>query len=153
MDVILAHKYGVKNVVATLGTSFTESHIEILKHYNMIPVFCMDGDEAGLKAINKSITLLSQHGIYSKLLILPEGKDLADLSLELKDKTEEYITEHSITYGNYLINNDLTLFTSKMNELKLSYYPKLLATLAKVPSEEEKKILKSHIKNIMNIDM
>ena len=153
MDVILAHKYGVKNVVATLGTSFTEGHIEIIKHYNMIPVFCMDGDEAGLKAINRSIQLLADNGIYSKLLILPDDKDLADISLESKDKTEDYINNNSITYGNYLIQKDLSLFNSKFNELKLQYYPKLISTLSKVPSEEEKKILKSFIKDSMHIEI
>ena len=102
----------------------------------MIPVFCMDGDEAGLKAINRSIQLLADNGIYSKLLILPNGKDLADISLELKDKTEDYINNNSITYGNYLIQKDLSLFNSKFNELKLQYYPKLISTLSKVPSEE-----------------
>jgi DNA primase len=153
MDVILANKYGVKNIVATLGTSFTEGHVEIIKHYNMTPVFIFDGDEAGLKAINKSIALLAQHNIYSKVLILPNKKDLADLANELKDKTEDYIVDNSITYGNYLINKDLSLYTSKINELKLQYYPKLISTLSKVPSEAEKKILKDHIKNTMNINI
>lgn len=153
MDVILPDKYGVKNVVATLGTAFTDGHIEIIKHYKMIPVFCMDGDSAGLKAINKSIFLLAEHGIYSKILILPDGKDMADLAMELKENTEAYIQEHSITYGNYLISNEMNSYLSKVNELKLLYYPKLLKVLKQVPSNDEQKILKSHIKNLMNIDI
>ena len=153
MDVILADKYGVKNIVATLGTAFTDGHIEILKHYKLTPVFCMDGDTAGLKAINKSAALLAEHGIYCKVLILPDGKDMADLALELKDKTEDYIKEHAITYGNYLISGEMTSYLSKVNELRLFYYPKLLGILKQVPSQEEQKVLKSHIKNMMNIEI
>jgi DNA primase len=153
MDVILPDKYGVKNIVGTLGTAFTDGHIEIIKHYKMIPVFCFDGDPAGLKAINKSIFLLAEQGIYSKILILPEGKDMADLAMELKEDTEAYIQEHSITYGNYLISNEMNSYLSKVNELKLLYYPKLLKILKQVPSNDEQKILKSHIKNLMNIDI
>jgi DNA primase len=153
MDVILADKYGAKNMVATLGTAFTDSHIEILKHYKLLPVFCMDGDKAGLRAINKSAALLAEHNIYCKVLILPDGKDMADLALELKDGIEDYINEHSITYGNYLISNEMNNYLAKLNELKLNYYPKLLSILKQVPTTDEQKILKSHIKNLMNIDI
>lgn len=153
MDVILADKYGVKNIVATLGTAFTDGHIDIIKHYKMTPVFCMDGDKAGLAAVKKSIDLLSEHSIYSKIFLLPEGKDMADLALELKENIEPYIQDHSITYGNYLISNEMNSYLAKVNELKLKYYPKILKILKQVPSEEEQKILKSHIKNLMNIEV
>lgn len=152
-DVIIADKYGVKNIVATLGTAFTDEHVELIKHYKKTPVFVMDGDEAGLNAIKKSIDILANHNIYSKLVILPNGKDLADLATELKENTEEYIQNNSITYGNYLIQNELNLYQAKVNELKLKHYPNLLKVLSKVPSQEEQKILKSYIKKAMDIDM
>lgn len=153
MDVILANKHGAKNVVATLGTAFTEGHVEMIKHYGKTPVFCMDGDEAGLKAINKAITLLAHAGIYSKLLILPEGKDLCDMSIELGDKIEDYIKENSITYGNFLIKESLSLYIAKANELKMKFLPELNKVLNFVPGEDEKTVLKSFIKNSMGIDM
>lgn len=153
MDVILADKYGVKNVVGTLGTAFTDGHIEIIKHYKLIPVLCFDGDSAGLKAINKTASLLAEHGIYCKVFILPDGKDMADLALELKEDLEDYIKEHSITYGNHLISDEMNSYLAKVNELRLKYYPKLITILNQVPSVEEKSILKSHIKNMMNIDI
>ena len=153
MDVILAHKHGAKNVVAALGTAFTEGHVEMIKHYKKTPVFCMDGDEAGLKAINKAITLLAQAGIYSKLLILPKGKDLCDMSIELGDKIEDYIQQNSITYGNFLIKDSLNLFIAKSNELKMQFLPELNNVLNFVPSEDEKIVLKGFIKNSMGIDI
>lgn len=153
LDVILAHKYGVKNITATLGTAFTDGHVELMKHYNKIPVFCMDGDPAGLKAINKSIKLLADNGIYSKLLILPDGKDMADMALELQDDLEEYIQDNAITYGNYLIQQEMNKYNAKVNELKLKHYPTLLKVLDKVPYEDERKILKSYIKQTMGIEI
>lgn len=153
MDVILADKYGVKNIVGTLGTAFTDGHVEIIKHYKLIPVLCFDGDPAGLKAINKTASLLGDNGIYCKVFILPNGKDMADLALELKEDTEQYISDHSITYGNHLLNDEMGLYLAQANELKLKHYPKLLSILKQVPSVEERNVLKSHIKNLMNIDM
>lgn len=153
MDVILSQKYGAKNMFAPLGTAFTSSHVDIIKHYNKVPVFCMDGDDAGLKSINRSILMLAEEKIYSKILILPEGKDMADMALELKDSLEEYISENAITYGNYLIQKELSLYQAKINEIKLKSYPALVKVLNQVPTQEERNILKSYIKSIMNIEM
>lgn len=153
MDVILSDKYGLKNIFATLGTAFTQGHVDIIKHYGKTPVFCMDGDEAGLKSINKSIEILANEGIYSKLLILPPGKDLADVALEEKENIENYVNQNSITYGNHLIQKEMNLYLSKVNELKLKSYPSLIKTLNKVPNQEERIILKSYIKKIFDIEM
>lgn len=153
MDVILAHKYGVKNVVASLGTAFTQGHVDMIKHYKKIPVFCLDGDEAGSKAVNRAIKLLADNGIYSKILILPTGKDLADMSLELKEGIEEYIQKHSITYGMFLLNNTINEFNSKISELKIQMLPDMRKLLDFVPNKDEQIVLKSFIRNNMGIDI
>ena len=153
MDVILADKYGLKNIFSSLGTAFTEGHIQIIKHYGMVPVFCMDGDDAGLKSINRSIDMLAIEGIYSKIVIFPAGKDLADMALEYKEGIEEYINDNAITYGNYLIQKELNIYHAKVNELKLKSYPKLVKVLSKVPTQEERTILKSFVKTSMGMDM
>lgn len=153
MDVILPHKYGAKNVVATLGTSFTQGHVDMIKHYGKTPVFCLDGDDAGAKAINKAISLLAEQGIYSKILIMPNGKDLADMANELKDDIEDYIQQHSITYGTYILNQALGEYNSKVNEVKIKMLPEIRKLLDFVPNEDEKIILKSYIRNSMGIDI
>lgn len=153
MDVILADKYGAKNVVATLGTAFTQGHVDMIKHYKKIPVFCLDGDAAGKKAVHKAVSLLADNGVYSKILLLPENKDMADIALELKDELEDYIDKHSITYGTYLLNNAIGEYNSKVNELKIKMLPDMRKLLNFVPSEDEKIILKSFIRNSMGIDI
>lgn len=153
MDVILANKYGVKNVVATLGTAFTQGHIDLIKHYKKTPVFCLDGDNAGLIAINRAVNLLAKEGIYSKILIIPNNKDLADLSLDLKYDIESYINNNSITYGNFIFKNIFSLYTAKLNELKLNFMPDIINLLNTIPDENEKIILKSYIKNNMDINI
>lgn len=153
LDVIIPSKYNAKNIVATLGTAFTDNHIKLIKHYKKTPVFCMDGDEAGLLAIKKSVEALSKEGIYSKILILPNGKDLCELSLELKEDIEEYIKNNAITYGDFLIRETALKFTSQLNELKLKFLPELKEIISKIPSEDEKIIIKSYIKNNFEIDL
>lgn len=152
MDTILAHKHGVKNIVATLGTAFTDGHAEIIKHYKKIPVFIMDGDDAGLKAINRAITLLAEQGIYSKLLILPEGKDLADMSNELGQGIEDYIKNNAITYGSYIMQDMINTYNSQVNEIKLKFIPDMKKLINFIPGDE-KIVIKSYIKNNMGIDI
>lgn len=152
MDVILPEKYGVKNIFATLGTAFTEGHIEIIKHYGKIPVFCMDGDRAGLASINKAINILAQNGIYSKILVLPDGMDMADLANKYKYDTEKYINDNAITYGFYEMKKILSMYDSKMVELKMKLYPEIVNILETIPDYTEKHIIEDLIKQRIGID-
>lgn len=151
MDVILAHKYGVKNVVAILGTAFTNEHVEIIKKMGKVPVFILDGDKAGIDKADAAINKLAVQGIYSKILIIPNDMDLCDLSLIEKDNIENYIQEHSLTYGQYMINPIITEYHSKVMELRLKYYNVIMKTLDLVPYEQERVILKSLISENLNI--
>lgn len=80
-DCIMAHQFGCKNVVATLGTSFTTGHGRILKRYAQKVVLLFDNDIAGLEAANRALEVcLSQH-IDIKLAFVSEGKDPCDFLL------------------------------------------------------------------------
>jgi DNA primase len=151
MDVILSHKYGVKNIVATQGTSFTEGHMEVIKNYGMIPVFCNDGDPAGMKSTRKSIHMLAEKGIYSKILILPKEKDMADMANELQDGLEEYIVRNSMTYGQYIIQSIVNIYDAKVNEIRIKLYPEIIELLDQIPETDEKKIILSYIKDRLHI--
>ena len=66
---------GLENVVAPLGTSLAVEQVRLLKRYtaNVITVF--DGDEAGLRAVRRSIPIFLAEGIEPRCLILKEDKD------------------------------------------------------------------------------
>ena len=77
-DVIGLHQHGIKTAVAPLGTALTEEHIRILWRRHRCPLFCFDGDNAGLSAgyrvIEKLIPMLKPE--YSALFVfLPIGHD------------------------------------------------------------------------------
>lgn len=140
MDVILGNKYGLPNTLATLGTSFTESHAEVIKKLKKIPVFVMDGDLAGLKSAKKSIDKLAAIGVYSKIAMLPESKDLADLACELKEDLKAYIDKRTFTYGFFKVQNIINQYDSKMNELRLAFMPEIKEVLESISGEERKVI-------------
>ncbi len=77
-DCITAHQFGVKNVVATLGTALTETHVSFLKRLSRKVVLVFDGDNAGQKAAERSLTKFLSQEVDLRILTLPAGKDPAE---------------------------------------------------------------------------
>lgn len=82
-DVMMAHQHGVGNVVATMGTALTLSHVMQLRRYAPKVVLVFDGDEAGETATDKALELFwSQHDIDITVTTLPDGLDPCDLLIQ-----------------------------------------------------------------------
>jgi DNA primase len=82
LDAIAVHQAGMRNVVATLGTAFTEEQIATLWRYAPEPIICFDGDKAGLAAANRTIDRILpalKTGFSFRFAILPEGQDPDDM--------------------------------------------------------------------------
>jgi DNA primase len=75
LDMITAFANGVENVVAPLGTAFTEFHAKKLKQISSEVVLCFDSDTAGYKAAERAFTILSPTGLSVKVAPLPQGED------------------------------------------------------------------------------
>lgn len=82
MDVIALHQAGFTNVVATLGTAFTERQMEQLWLLAPEPVICFDGDRAGEAAAARAVDRMLPHlreGHSFRFSFLPQGQDPDDL--------------------------------------------------------------------------
>ena len=75
MDAIAAWEAGVANVVATLGTSFTEGHAALLLRRAPRIVFCYDSDAAGQEATLRALAAVRGRAAEVRVLLLPDGKD------------------------------------------------------------------------------
>ena len=80
-DCIMAHQFGVSNVVATLGTSFTVGHARILRRYAKKVVLLFDSDTAGLEAANRALGVALGSHIDIAIASVPQGKDPCDFLL------------------------------------------------------------------------
>ena len=74
-DFLSLYQRGVQNVVATLGTALTEDHARWLSQYAEQIVLSFDGDKAGEKAAERSLSVLLSFGLAPKVLKLEEGMD------------------------------------------------------------------------------
>lgn len=85
LDAIAVFQAGIRSVVATLGTAFTEEQMTRLWRLAPEPVVCFDGDAAGAAAAHRAIDRilpLLKSGQSFNFAFLPEGRDPDDLIAE-----------------------------------------------------------------------
>jgi DNA primase len=99
MDLISLYQHGVKNVVASSGTSLTEGQIELLSHYTHNIIIVYDADSAGAAAAMRGVDLLLAGGFHVHVLSLPGGDDPdtyvqregKEAFIELADRAESFL--------------------------------------------------------------
>lgn len=74
-DVISLHQAGIRNVVASSGTSLTVDQVRLIKRFAPAVTVLYDGDAAGIKASLRGIDLLIAEGLAVKVAALPDGAD------------------------------------------------------------------------------
>ena len=75
MDAIAVARAGVGNVVASCGTSLTETQVKLLARFTRRVVVNYDPDTAGQAATERSLTILLERGAHVRVLALPGGRD------------------------------------------------------------------------------
>jgi DNA primase len=74
-DVISLHQAGIKNVVASSGTSLTIEQIKLIARFTNHVTVLYDGDSAGIKAALRGMDLILEEGLQVNLVVFPEGQD------------------------------------------------------------------------------
>ena len=103
-DFLSLYSSGVKNTVATLGTSLTREHVSMLRRYTDNVVVIFDSDESGRKAAMRSLDVLLEEGLLPHVAPLPPGKDPDSYMTEMgKEKFAELI-ENSVSWVEFFID-------------------------------------------------
>jgi DNA primase len=106
MDMLMSYQSGVKNVVASKGTAFTEEHIETLKKYTDTLSLCFDTDLAGDAAARRGIEMADRAGLNLKVIQVEGAKDPADTVLNNPEKWHEAVQKATPIYDYYLQSAD-----------------------------------------------
>jgi len=79
-DVIAAHLAGMRNAVATLGTSLTSEHARLIQRFSRKgAILLFDGDRAGRQAAERAYQGLATAMVPARIALLDDGVDPADL--------------------------------------------------------------------------
>jgi DNA primase len=74
-DAIRMAAAGIENTVAMMGTAITKERVAQLSRYVEEYNLLLDGDSAGVKAMEDSYKVALEADIYPNIVLLPEGED------------------------------------------------------------------------------
>ena len=103
-DVISADRAGVENGIASMGTSLTPKHMQMLKRVTDSIIICYDGDKAGMEAAFRAAKMLSEDQFNLRVAMIPEKLD-----------PDDYIKKYSgEKFQNDVIGASLTFMAFKL---------------------------------------
>ena len=103
MDTISVARAGVANVVASCGTSLTETQAKLLGRFTRRVVVNYDPDTAGQAATERSLGLLLEQGFDTRVLGLPGGADPDKFICEQGAEAYRKLLGTAPAYLDYLI--------------------------------------------------
>ncbi len=151
-DVIQAHKRGIKNAVASLGTAFTDDQAKLIKRYADQALIAYDSDTAGNKATLRGLEILNNHDIDVKVITLPEGSDPDDI---LRENNLELFNEY-IDSAESLVDFkiDMIIKGRNLNDpgVKIKTLKEAAELISGIDNEVEKEIYIERTSQKMNFD-
>lgn len=109
-DAVLLSQAGIENVVATLGTALTDSHVKLLRPLSDRIVMCFDSDDAGLRAADRAVETALCHRTEVFVAVIPDGQDPA-----------EFVTGRGIDAMGGLLQSAIAALEFKWNRTARAY--------------------------------
>jgi len=78
MDFLALYQAGIKNVIATSGTAFTDTHARTLRRFTDKIFLVFDGDAAGIEAARRAVFVLAPYNFNVRVLTIPNDEDPDD---------------------------------------------------------------------------
>src|SRR5438094_7703763 len=78
LDLIIPYQFGVRNLVASLGTALTPEQVKLIGRFARKVVVNYDGDRAGVQAAKRAIETILAEDLEVKVLVLPDNADPDD---------------------------------------------------------------------------
>ncbi|MGI4740048.1 MAG: DNA primase [Janthinobacterium lividum] len=152
LDVLSLHQGGIKNVVASSGTSLTEGQIRLIKRYTDNVTVLYDGDAAGIKASLRGIDLLLEGGLNVRVVLFPDGDDPDSYIRKVGDQRfATYIDQQS---------QDFIAFKTTLVAREASHDPvkkaeairEVLQSIAKVPDGLKRQVFLQQTASVFGFD-
>lgn len=153
-DVLSLHQNGIKNVVASSGTSLTNEQVSLIKRFADQVLVLYDGDQAGQNAAVKGLDIFLENNLDVRLVVLPENADPDSYIREVGATAfGEFVKENTKDFILLLANNiqketandpinksiqvrDLVVSIAKISDqIKRAIYVKQVAAILDLPEQ------------------
>jgi DNA primase len=152
MDVIGVYSAGVHNVVASCGTSLTNTQVRVLKGHSERIVVNFDPDTAGANAAQKSIQMLLDEGLHVRVLEL--GGDLDPDEFVQASGAEAYRQrlEKAPTYFHWLADRARGKFDMRTVEGRMEGFKFLAPAIQRIPDRLERFAVANDVADYLGVD-
>mgnify|MGYP001037428157 CR=1 FL=1 len=137
MDCISLVQHGIGNVVASLGTAFTEAQAQGLARIAERVVIAFDADAAGEAAARRTLDILRAAGLRVAVMQMPPGQDPDDFVRARGAAAVERAIAQAVPLVEYKLNQVLTPGSHWHIEDKARAVQAALAVIAEVDSAVE----------------
>jgi DNA primase len=140
MDCISVYMAGIRNVVATSGTAFTEAQVRLLSRFcpNKQVILNFDPDTAGRAAAEKAGTMLAEEEFEVRIVILDDGLDPDRFIRERGLQSYTAAVRGAKRYMDYLIERAREEFPGRTAEAKVKQMNFLLPHIRKLSTTRQR---------------
>ena len=136
MDVISSHQAGVNQAVATAGTAMTEMHLKSFARLTKDIRLAYDGDEAGVRAAERAISMASKFGIYLSVIDDYHGCKDADELIQKDSKLWQEAVENYRPALEWLLEKYIAKYNLKTEKGFQEYATEAKRLISQIDSED-----------------
>lgn len=150
-DVISLHQAGIKNVVASSGTSLTTEQIRLISRFTSNVTILYDGDAAGIKAALRGLDMVLEEGLNLRLLLLPDGEDPDSYVHKVgAEKFKEYVRHQAKDFIDFKAGQWLT--EAGNDPLKRAEgISDVCASITKIPDPLKRQTLSQRVAQVFHV--
>lgn len=108
-DVLALHQAGVRNAVASMGTSLTEEQVVELGRMANVVQLALDADDAGQDAMLRAAKVAAGRKLELRVVPLPAGRDPAEVALEEGAAAIQALVARSVPFVRFQVERTLQL--------------------------------------------
>ena len=154
MDVVALAQYGVDYAVASLGTSTTAEHIQLLFRSTDNVICCYDGDRAGREAAWRALETALPYmndGRQLRFMFLPDGEDPDTLVRKEGKAAFEARMEQAMPLSSFLFDSLLPQVDLSSRDGKARLSTLALPLITQIPGETLRIYLRQELGNKLGI--
>ena len=144
MDTIALHQAGFDSALASLGTSLTEEHAQLLSRYFKDAVIAYDGDKAGVAAAQRAIPLLEKAGLKVRVLRMTGAKDPDEFIKAQGREAFARLLDKSENQVDYRLSQIQKKYDLEDDAQRVAFLQEAARMIATLPSAVEREIYGGH---------
>ena len=144
MDTIALHQAGFDCAVASLGTSLTEEHAQLLSRYFKDAILSYDSDGAGVAAAQRAIPLLEKAGLKVRVLRMSGAKDPDEFIKNFGRDAFARLLEKSESQMDYRLAQIQKKYDLTDDAQRIEFLKEAAQLISTLPSAVEREIYGGH---------